>query len=51
MINSVVDFVINNLYLDDPLVSSVTLAILFLISYDFYHLLFSAVTSWIKKDK
>lgn len=51
MIQSVVDFIVNNLYTEDPLICSVCLAIIFLISYDFYHLLFSAVTSWLKKDK
>lgn len=31
------------------LVAAVLLAIIFMIAYDFYHLLFSAVLSWFKK--
>ncbi len=49
-INTLVPFIEANLSDLDPLLSSVTLAILFLTGYDFYHLLFSTVLSWFKKD-
>ena len=48
---SLTDWISQNLFAEDPLLGGVTLGILFLVSYDFYHLLFSAVCSWLKKDK
>lgn len=50
VINTLVPFIEANLSDLDPLIASVCLGILFLVSYDFYHLLFSTVLSWFKKD-
>ena len=50
MTQTIIEFIQANLSDVDPLVSSVCLAIMFLISYDTYHLLFSAVMSVFKKD-
>ncbi len=46
---TVIEFIEANLPLDNPLICSIGLAIIFLIVYDFYHLFFSAVLSWFKK--
>lgn len=45
------EFFIANFSDEEPFSAAVMLAIIFLISYDFYHLMFSAVLSFIKKDK
>lgn len=47
--STIIDFINNNLPLENPFISAVALGILFLIIYDFYHLLFSAVLTWFKK--
>lgn len=47
---TIIEFIQDNLPLDiHPLLSSVALAIIFLIVYDFYHILFSAILTWFKK--
>lgn len=46
---TIIEFIQNNLPLDSPIITAVALAIIFLIVYDFYHVLFSAVLSWFKK--
>lgn len=47
---TLVEWINNNLTFEHgDLVAAVMLAILFLLVYDFYHLLFSAVLSWFKK--
>ena len=46
---SIVEFIQNNLYLDDPVISAISLGIIFLIVYDFYHFLISGALSWLKK--
>ena len=46
---TIVDFIVNNLYLDDPVITAISLGIIFLVVYDFYHFLISAVLSWLKK--
>lgn len=48
--SNLVDFFINNFTLEyGGLVASVLLGIIWMVIYDFYHLLFSAVLSWFKK--
>lgn len=46
---NLVEFIKNNLYTDDSLVQAICLAFLFMIVYDFYHALFTAILSWFKK--
>ncbi len=46
---SIIDFINANLPLDEPIIAAVALGIIFLLCYDFYHLLFSSVLSWFKK--
>lgn len=47
---SILEFLENNISLDlPPILQAVILGIIFLLVYDFYHLLFSAVISWFKK--
>ena len=47
---SLVDWIQSNLtFQHGDLVAAVLLAVMFLLLYDFYHLLFSAVLSWFKK--
>lgn len=36
---------------ENPLIVAICLGILWLVIYDFYHLLFNAVISWFKKSK
>ena len=48
--SNLVDFFVNNFTMEyGGLVAAVLLGIVWMISYDFYHLLFSAVLSWFKK--
>lgn len=46
---TIVEFLQNNLPVDDPALSAISLGIIFLVCYDFYHILFSAVLSHFKK--
>lgn len=47
---SLVEWITANLTFEHgELVAAVLLAVIFLLVYDFYHLLFSAVLSWFKK--
>lgn len=46
---SIIEFIQNNLPVEDPVLSAIALGIIFLVSYDFYHILFSAVLSHFKK--
>lgn len=47
---SIVEFLQNNIDLNlPPVIQAVMLGIIFLVVYDFYHLMFSAVLSWFKK--
>lgn len=46
---SLIEFINANLFLDDPLVASISLGIIFVVVHDFYHCLQSAVLSWFKK--
>ncbi len=47
---TLIEFIQNNLPADlDPVIIAVALAIIFLVCYDFYHLLFSAILSWFQK--
>lgn len=43
------EFITNNLPADEPVLSAIGLGIIFLVSYDMYHMLFSAVLSHFKK--
>lgn len=47
---TLVDWIQTNLYTENELLQAVSVGILFLLVYDFYHLLFSAVLSWFKKS-
>lgn len=46
-----VNWISSNLPLDQssPFLIAIALAIIFIVVYDFYHLLFSAVLSWFKR--
>jgi len=46
---SLSDFVTKNLYTDNPLIQAICIGFLFVIVYDFYHLLHSAILSWFKR--
>ena len=47
---NLVEWVTNNLSFDNgSFITAIMLGILWLVVYDFYHLLFSAVLSWFKK--
>lgn len=46
---NLVDFIKNNLYTDDPFIQAICIGILFMILYDFYHLLHSSICSWFKR--
>ncbi len=47
---SILEFLENNISFDlPPILQAVILGIIFLLVYDFYHLLFSAVLSWFKR--
>lgn len=46
---TIIEFIENNLPLDNPFISAVALAIIFLIVYDFYHILISSILTWFKK--
>lgn len=46
---TLIEFIEANLPLDEPIICAVCLGIIFIISYDFYHMLFSAVLSWFKR--
>lgn len=47
---SLIEWINNNLTFEQgPFIASIMLGILFLIVYDFYHLLFSSIISWFKK--
>lgn len=46
---SVIEFVENNLFLDNPLIGAVSFALITLIVHDTYHSLITAVFSWFKK--
>lgn len=47
---TLIEWITNNLTFEHgDLVAAVLLAVIFLIVYDFYHLLFSAVLTWFKK--
>lgn len=48
---NLIEFIEANIPLDNPLLASVCLFIIFLVVYDFYHYLISAVLSWFKKRK
>jgi hypothetical protein len=43
---TLIEFVENNFSLDNYLVAAISLGIIWIVVYDFYHLLFSAITSW-----
>lgn len=43
------EFITANLNLDNPLLTAITLGIIWMVCHDFYHMLFSAVLSWFKK--
>lgn len=45
------EFIVANLPLDNPLVTSVSLFIIFSACNDFFHYLISAVLSWLKRRK
>lgn len=47
--SDIITFIETNLSNIDPITRAIVLGFLFIIIYDFYHLLFSAVTSWFKK--
>lgn len=47
---SILEFINANIDLSlPPILQAVILGIIFLLVYDFYHLLFSAVLSWFKR--
>lgn len=46
-----IDWITANLPLDNPFITAVSLGILWLVIYDFYHLLFNSVLSWFRKSK
>lgn len=46
---SIVEFIQNNIPTDDPAQAAISLGIIFLVCYDFYHILFSAALSHFKK--
>ncbi len=46
---SIIEFIENNIPMDEPIVTAIVLCIVFLICYDFYHMFFSAVLSWFRK--
>ncbi len=46
---TITEFITNNLPAEDPILAAVSLGIIFLVSYDMYHMLFSAVLSHFKK--
>ena len=49
---TLIEFIEANIPFDDnPLIVSVCLFIIFLVVYDFYHYLISAVLSWFKNKK
>lgn len=49
MVN-LIDFVLNNFTFEyGEVVAAIMLAIIFMVCYDFYHYLISAVLSWFKK--
>lgn len=48
---TIIEFIEANLPLDNPLITSVSLFIIFVVIYEFFHYLFSAVLSWFKKKK
>lgn len=48
---TIIEFIEANLPLDNPLITSVSLFIIFLVIYDFYHYLISSVLSWFKRKK
>lgn len=47
--NTIIEFINANLSDIDPFTRAIALGIIFMIIYDFYHLLFASVTSWFKK--
>lgn len=46
---SIIEFIQQNMVENDPLLSAVSISILFLVFYDFYHALWSAILTWFKK--
>lgn len=49
---SIPEFIEANITFDNPILSAIMLSIIWMIVYDFYHALHSAVFSWFKrKDK
>lgn len=46
---NLVEWIQSNIITDEPVLTAVCIAILFLLIYDFYHALFSAVLTWFKK--
>lgn len=46
---TIIEFINANLPLDEPIITAVCLGIIFILIYDFYHMLFSAVLSWFKR--
>ncbi len=48
---NLIDFINDNLDFDNPLLTAVTLFIIYSVISDSFHYLFSAVLSWFKKKK
>lgn len=47
---TLIEWLENNLPLDNPFISAIALAFLIIVVHDFYSLLFSAVTTWFRKN-
>lgn len=43
------EWIQSNVFPDEPLLTAVSIAIMFLVFFDFYHALFSAILTWFKK--
>lgn len=46
---NLVEWIQSNLVVDNPLLTAVCITILFILIYDFYHALFSAILTWFKR--
>lgn len=46
---TIIEFIENNLVLDSPVLTAISLTIIFLLCYDLYHSLFSVILTWFKK--
>lgn len=46
---TLIEWIQSNMVTNDPLLTAVSIMILFILIYDFYHALWSAVLTWFKK--